>query len=487
MEQFETLSMQERLEGDGTFPSESVLGLSSPKISRRTITQKTLVDTPQIILPVPQPTPMEKQLRRELLSIERIYGTAETVSGQNIDRILSAFGFPTFFKLPFLKRVLNTTVSSTSFSHLSIADLQRVELPKDVLLAYWRRHLACVSDPTVRVFELVKDPSRNYIVPSDFEVFIKELLRTHPGLQALRDTPEYQDRYMEAVIARIFYELARCWHSRLTLNDLRRSNFAHIFLSLENTKDVITSPDYFDYMSYYIILCKFCELDTDRDRYISKEDLRRYNNGTLSERMIERIFEVCRFNSNRYIYNPDVLSFQDFVWFILAEEDKTTRQSITLWFKCLDIHDRHYLTPDDLWYWYREMNTKMSLNTNYTIPFEHVFAQLVDMIHPQEPNKITLADITRSGIASPFFNMLFSWQRFLDDERRHPLKLISSSLKDNGKHRTDWYRYASKHWKTVLSIHRRSKQTHHKRHNENVPFDDSKVNEDEHIDNRYLN
>lgn len=66
-------------------------------------------------------------------------------------------------------------------------------------------------------------------------------------------------------------------------------------------------------MSYYVILCKFYELDTDKDRYINKNDLRRYNNGTLSERMIERIFEVCRFHSARYTYYPDALSFQDFV------------------------------------------------------------------------------------------------------------------------------------------------------------------------------
>lgn len=150
-----------------------------------------------------------------------------------------------------------------------------------------------------------------------------------------------------------------------------------------------------------------------------------------------------------------------FVGFILAEEDKTTQQSITLWFKCLDLHDRHYLTPEDLSYWYHEMANKMSVNMNHIIPFEYAFAQLyvlslsplfslslslsftyrwwsssirVDMIHPQEPNKITLTDIKRSGVASPFFNMLFSWQRFLDDERHHPLKIFSSTHKHHHKY-----------------------------------------------------
>jgi hypothetical protein len=56
----------------------------------------------------------------------------------------------------------------------------------------------------------------------------------------------------------------------------------------------------------------------------------------------------------------------------------------------------------------------------------------MDMIHPKEPDKITLNDIKRSGVASPFFNMLFSWQRFLEDEQHHPLKMISSpSFKEN--------------------------------------------------------
>jgi hypothetical protein len=109
------------------------------------------------------------------LSIEHVYGTKETVSGQAISKILEILGFPLFFKLPFLRRVLRHAPAKSS-SNVSIDDLEHIELPKEALLTYWRQHCAHALDITTRVFELVKEPTRDYITPSDFEVFIKGLV-----------------------------------------------------------------------------------------------------------------------------------------------------------------------------------------------------------------------------------------------------------------------------------------------------------------------
>jgi hypothetical protein len=118
------------------------------------------------------------------LSLERVYGTKQTVSGQAIDKILETLGFPAFFKLPFLRRVLLGHTTTKSFSNFSIDNLQHIELPKETLLTYWRQHWAHVLDITTRVFELVKEPTRDYITPSDFEVFIKGLV-SHVGFLVL--------------------------------------------------------------------------------------------------------------------------------------------------------------------------------------------------------------------------------------------------------------------------------------------------------------
>jgi serine/threonine-protein phosphatase 2A regulatory subunit B'' len=48
---------------------------------------------------------------------------------------------------------------------------------------------------------------------------------------------------------------------------------------------------YFSYEHFYVIYCKFWELDTDHDFYISREDLAHYSQCALSFQIIERIFD----------------------------------------------------------------------------------------------------------------------------------------------------------------------------------------------------
>lgn len=51
---------------------------------------------------------------------------------------------------------------------------------------------------------------------------------------------------------------------------------------LEEEDDINQITDYFSYEHFYVIYCKFWELDTDHDLYISQKDLARYSDqGTV--------------------------------------------------------------------------------------------------------------------------------------------------------------------------------------------------------------
>jgi serine/threonine-protein phosphatase 2A regulatory subunit B'' len=41
-------------------------------------------------------------------------------------------------------------------------------------------------------------------------MWLQAVLQYHPGLEFLADTPEFQARYAETVIYRIFYTINRC-------------------------------------------------------------------------------------------------------------------------------------------------------------------------------------------------------------------------------------------------------------------------------------
>jgi hypothetical protein len=166
---------------------------------------------------------------------------------------------------------------------------------------------------------------------------------------------------------------------------------------------------FFSYEHFYVIYCKFWELDTDHDFLLSKEDLLHYANCALSYLIVDRIFDEvtplissARRTPARHadaLHAPHVrmhgfgfgrgwasgthdrapearralagfaadgcwrcrgsgvsppsgplpasqaprkfkagtpagkMGYEDFVWFILSEEDKSTDTALTYWFR----------------------------------------------------------------------------------------------------------------------------------------------------------
>ena len=74
----------------------------------------------------------------------------------------------------------------------------------------------------VRMFDIIRSEGRNWVVQGDLKSMLAGILLSHPGLEFLQDTPEFQDRYAETVILRIFYSLDRSGLGRITLRDLKR-------------------------------------------------------------------------------------------------------------------------------------------------------------------------------------------------------------------------------------------------------------------------
>ena len=84
------------------------------------------------------------------------------------------------------------------------------------------RLCAAQVEPVVRMFDILRSEGRNWVVQGDLKSMLAGILLSHPGLEFLQDTPEFQDRYAETVILRIFYSLDRSGLGRITLRDLKR-------------------------------------------------------------------------------------------------------------------------------------------------------------------------------------------------------------------------------------------------------------------------
>ncbi|XP_047738848.1 serine/threonine-protein phosphatase 2A regulatory subunit B'' subunit beta-like, partial [Hyalella azteca] len=127
-------------------------------------------------------------------------------------------------------------------------------------------------------------------------------------------------RYVHTVIARIYYCVNRSWSGKITAAELRRSNLLSVISYLEDEEDINQITDYFSYEHFYVIYCKFWELDTDHDLFIDKHDLAKHNERALSMPIIERIFSGAVTRGR--VQKQERMGYQEFVWFLISEEDK---------------------------------------------------------------------------------------------------------------------------------------------------------------------
>jgi len=72
-----------------------------------------------------------------------------------------------------------------------------------------------------RLFKILAKPDAEYIVPDDFKPMMRHLLDSHPGLDFLKATPEFQDRYADTVIMRLFYAIDTNDDGRISYRDLK--------------------------------------------------------------------------------------------------------------------------------------------------------------------------------------------------------------------------------------------------------------------------
>ncbi|DBA83424.1 hypothetical protein WJX79_010649 [Trebouxia sp. C0005] len=311
-------------------------------------------------------------------------------------------------------------------------------ITRDAILTWFDEKNVIQVDPVRRMFDILRKEGCRWVAPDDLKSMMAGILLSHPGLEFLQETPEFQDRYAETVIHRIFYKQDKSGSGRLSFRDLKRGDLLHALALLDDEEDINKVLKYFSYEHFYVIYCKFWELDNDHDFLISKEDLIRYGNHSLTYRIVERIFQQAGrpFRSKE----SGKMGYEDFVWFIMSEEDKGSDMALDYWFKCCDLDGDGCLRANEMLFFYSEQLHRMECLSQEPVLFEDVLCQMHDMIQPAKEGCFTLADLKRhKGLAGTLFNMLFNLHKFIAFETRDPF-LARQEREDASL--SDWDRFA---------------------------------------------
>lgn len=317
------------------------------------------------------------------------------------------------------------------------------------LLKSWSHTLNTCPDEASKFVHLLTRGRATFLVQSDFNTLIQDILESHPGLAFLEAAKDFHSRYVATVVARIFFNVNISWSGRISLGELRRSNFLPVLASLENEDDINLVTQYFSYEHFYVIYCKFWELDEDHDLIISRSDLARHNNYAISERMIDRIFSGAVTRGTAF--KEGVMTYPDFVWFLLAEEDKHHPRSIEYWFRCMDLDGDGLLSMYELEYFYSEQLARMEEMGIEPISFEDCLCQCLDMVKPALTDKIRLSDMKQCRLCHIFFDTFFNLPKYLQHEQRDPFANLRD-IEEGLNELSDWDRYAAETYEMLVNV-----------------------------------
>jgi serine/threonine-protein phosphatase 2A regulatory subunit B'' len=331
------------------------------------------------------------------------------------------------------------------------------------LALFYTKYLAPYSTKT-RVFHVFlharpleerpwarKNPSVLY--PRDFDLFLRKLIVMHPGLTFLQSTPEFQERYLEAVRMRILlaYNATSGSLSEREFVNVKHLDFFDVMAQLDASQDITSILRLFSYEHFYVLYCKFWELDTDHDLRISKDELARYGNYSITPKALTHIVKQLAVLRKARLHAmgeedecpEDCITYEDFVWWCICEEDKVGCQAaLEFWFRVVDFDGDGVISAYEVEHFWTDQRSRMEALGQESIMFDDIYCQLLDMVKPRIPHSITISDLKRAGVLTPlFYNTLVNLNKFLSWEQRDPFAANASKGGD-GVEKTEWDRFA---------------------------------------------
>mmetsp|Transcript_71349 Transcript_71349/g.172664 ORF Transcript_71349/g.172664 Transcript_71349/m.172664 type:complete len:540 (-) Transcript_71349:147-1766(-) len=364
----------------------------------------------------------KKQRPSDSLNLESRHKIHEIFSRQNITDgirthtqlepiVTEVFKLSKYFVVPIFHKikVFYDIVDAAAKSKSALLNPSPVPLTEQMVVG-WAQGKIQPDDLVLSFFYVVKKDHNDWIEREDFSIFLTAILLTHPGLDFLRETQEFQDRYADTVISRIFFVYDRKDVGRIHLNCLRRykPSVTETWKQLADHDDIKMVRDYFSYEHFYVIYCTFWELDSDHDFLLDKDDLLKYDGHALSRRAVDRIFSELPTKFTSTV--PGKMGYEDFIRFLLCDQDRQTDRSMEYWFYMFDLDGDGCIRDHEMKYFY-----------------EGVFR---------------LSDFKRKRKhAGTFFSLFSSLNKFLAFEHRDPF-LAKQDQMDNPNF-SDWDRWCA--------------------------------------------
>ncbi|KAG6437501.1 hypothetical protein SASPL_102419 [Salvia splendens] len=317
------------------------------------------------------------------------------------------------------------------FSPSNFMKFEKDESGRISILPFYLYVMRTVSLTQARIdmSELDED-SDGFLQPHEMENYIEGLI---PNLAQLRDMPDgFVQMYCRIAAHKFFFFCDPHKRGKACIKKVLLSNCLQELMELhqeseEEATDTEQAENWFSLTSaqricgLFFDLYMFLALDKDMSGSLSKQELRDYADGTLTDIFIERVFDEHVRRGKNGNGNAREMDFESFLDFVLALENKDTPEGLTYLFRCIDLNGRGFLTTADIHTLFRDVHQKWIEGGNYELCIEDVRDEVWDMVKPADPLRITLADLLACKQGGTVASMLIDVRGFWAHDNRENL------------------------------------------------------------------
>ncbi|ESO06989.1 hypothetical protein HELRODRAFT_191272 [Helobdella robusta] len=265
-----------------------------------------------------------------------------------------------------------------------------------------------------------------FLRENDLESYILELIPTLPQLDSLDKS--FYSFYVCMAVRKFFFFLDPLHIGKIKIQDVLTCTFLNDLLELrdEEMSKERQETNWFSTLFSFKVYGQYLKLDVDHNGMLSREELSKYNNGSLTPAFLDQVFQEC------LTYEGE-MDYKTYLDFVLAMTHRECPQSIQYIFRILDTKHKGYLDVFDLNYFYRSMQEQIQQHILETVvSFEDIKNEIFDMVRPMKPNQITCQDLVKSGQASTIVGLLIDVNSFWSYENREAPNLnMPTEVADN--------------------------------------------------------
>ncbi|GBP79511.1 hypothetical protein EVAR_58522_1 [Eumeta japonica] len=266
---------------------------------------------------------------------------------------------------------------------------------------------------------------QGYLREHDLESYIGELVPSLAALDGLDSS--FSSFYVCTAARKFLFFLDPLRVGRVRIRDVLSCSFLDDLLELreEDLPMELQEQNWFSAPSALRVYGQYLNLDRDHNGMLSIDELAGYGSGTLTRAFLQRVFQQC------LTYDGE-MDYKTYLDFVLALENRKEPAAIAYLFRVLDINSQGYLDAFTLNYFFKAIQEQMVTHGAEPVNFEDVKDEIFDMVRPEDPSKITLQDLIRSGHGHTAISILLELHGFWAYENREALAAAGDSPQKNG-------------------------------------------------------